>query len=80
MHKLVKEIACDCRVGKEGKVNEKLPVFTNKLFALIETGRVDIRPDELNILIEGMLSAQSRGDFICLADSMEFKLLPYIRA
>ena len=75
---LIKEITRDCRVGKEGKVSERLPEFTEHIFKLIENGQVNMNVNELNILFENMLAAQSRGDLIFMADLLDFQLAPKI--
>ena len=62
------------RLGKEGEGSSALVQFIDRLAPMLESNSVAIGEDEAALLQE-IVAAQQRGDYIFLADLLEY-LLP----
>ncbi|WP_455203700.1 hypothetical protein [Kaarinaea lacus] len=64
------------RIGAEGEGSRGLLEILSVIAATIETGKkthIDIKPEDLS-LFNKIVQAQERGDFIYVADLLEYKL------
>ena len=64
------------RIGAEGEGSRGLLEILSVIAATIETGKkthIDIKPEDLS-LFNNIVQAQERGDFIYVADLLEYEL------
>jgi hypothetical protein len=63
------------RLGMEAQASEGLVALIDALPQMLEAGS-GINPTRLNSLLATMFAAQSRRDYLYLADLLQYELLP----
>ncbi len=70
---LAQEVATDFRLGMEAQAGENLVALIDMLPQMFESGS-GVDAMRLNALLTAMFAAQSRRDYIYLADLLQYEL------
>ncbi len=66
------------RVGQEGAGGEAMADFTDQLWAALSSGAFIIAPHLLEAILPQVIAAQQRGDWLWVADLLEYELGPLL--
>ena len=74
---LLERTAAAFRLGRDGEGNETLTGVIDSLAGLLP--RLDpLSMSRVQVILEPMLMAQNRGDYLLLADLLEYELAPLL--
>lgn len=67
------------RMGMEGEGNSRLVQFLDGFLANSDQASI-LTGAEILIILQNIIEAQSRGDFLLIADLLEYSVLPKLRS
>ncbi len=67
------------RLGMEAGANHSMISFIDSFLAAFKSGKFSAEVQEVQPLLQEILSAQERGDYLFAADLLEYQIAPIIR-
>jgi len=66
------------RLGQEGAGGNVLTALIDELLQTITDGQLNVDEAAFNVMIQNIVQAQLAGDYLYLADLLEYELLEYL--
>ena len=67
------------RLGMEAGANHSLVTFIDGFLAAFKAGKFSAEVQNVQPLLEEILGAQERGDYLWAADLLEYEIAPIVR-